>query len=179
MTDIDRPIEPPTEADSRAEVPAGGGPVRTVRPDGLLRRAGTPAPTAGRNGSVTARLGRRIINEALVRMRRDHLTIVDVDGTASAFGSADTTSGALAAEVRILDDRAWWTLAREGSIGLGRGYLEGWWDSDDPTTVVRIIIRNIEPVDDFRNHWFWKTTLPLGASSLVLMAVESAPRPSK
>ena len=24
-------------------------------------------------------------------------------------------------------------LLSEGSIGLGRGYIEGWWTSDDPT----------------------------------------------
>lgn len=162
MTDIHPPIEPdtgsdsPRGADSRTDAAhprtTDGAPARRVRPDGLLRRAGTPAPTAGRHGGVTARLGRRIVSEALTRMRRDHLTVVDVDGTASTFGATDPTSGALAAEVRILDDRAWWALAREGSIGLGRGYLERWWDSDDPTTVVRIIIRNIEPVDEFRNR---------------------------
>ena len=27
-------------------------------------------------------------------------------------------------------------MATEGSVGLGRGYIEGWWTSEDPTAVV-------------------------------------------
>ncbi len=139
-------------APEQAENPASTEPGLRVRPDRLLRRAGTPGAPPRRTGTRTARLGRRIVHEALSRMRRDHLTVVDLDGTHAVFGATDATGDALAAEVHILDDRAWWALAREGSIGLGRGYLEGWWDSDDPTTVVRIIIRNIEPVDEIRNR---------------------------
>ena len=57
----------------------------------------------------------------------------------------------------MIDPRAWSALVREGSIGPGRGYFENWWDSDDPTTVVRIIIRNIEPLDEIRNRVADKT----------------------
>jgi len=58
----------------------------------------------------------------------------------------------LTATIEILDPRAWTALVKEGSIGLGRGYFEGWWDSDDPVTVVRSIIRSLEPIDELRNR---------------------------
>jgi cyclopropane-fatty-acyl-phospholipid synthase len=83
------------------------------------------------------------------RMTLDRLTVVE-DGEISLYGATD---GELEAAIEIHDARAWTALLREGSIGLGRGYFEGWWDSDDPTTVVRIIIRNIEPVDELRNQF--------------------------
>ena len=47
---------------------------------------------------------------------------------------------------------AYITLVTEGAIGLGRGYIEGWWDSPDPMTTVRVIIRNITPIDAARNR---------------------------
>ncbi|MGA8681577.1 MAG: cyclopropane-fatty-acyl-phospholipid synthase family protein [Acidimicrobiales bacterium] len=44
--------------------------------------------------------------------------------------------------VTIHDERAWSGLLRKGSVGLGEGYVEGWWDADDLTDLVRILIVN-------------------------------------
>ncbi|HYA67162.1 MAG TPA: cyclopropane-fatty-acyl-phospholipid synthase family protein, partial [Acidimicrobiales bacterium] len=35
-------------------------------------------------------------------------------------------------------------LARRGSVGLGTSYVEGWWDCDDLTGLVRILERNLD-----------------------------------
>jgi cyclopropane-fatty-acyl-phospholipid synthase len=43
-------------------------------------------------------------------------------------------------QVTIHDERAWSTLLRKGSVGLGEGYVEGWWDADDLTELVRILL---------------------------------------
>ncbi len=44
----------------------------------------------------------------------------------------------------VADPRTYAALLRRGSVGLGQSYVEGWWDSDDLTALVRILIRNIE-----------------------------------
>ncbi len=90
-------------------------------------------------------------------MNRDRLNVIEGD-TIHRYGrSGELHENDLEATIEILDPRAWSALVREGSIGLGRGYFENWWDSDDPTTVVRIIIRNIEPLDEIRNRVADKT----------------------
>ena len=50
------------------------------------------------------------------------------------------------------DPRAYTAVATEGSIGLGRGYIEGWWSSDDPVAVVQVLIRNMGTLDAARNR---------------------------
>ena len=67
----------------------------------------------------------------------------------SVYGSAD---GELIGEITVRDARAYTAVVTEGSIGLGRGYLEGWWDSPDPVTAVRVMIRNMAPIDAARNR---------------------------
>ncbi len=119
----------------------------TVRPERLLARAGRAPSTIGRAGT---RAARATVFRLLSGVRRDQLIIEEADGTRSVVG--DPSDGGLSATIRILDDRAYTSLLREGSVGLGRGYFEQWWDSDDPVAVVRIIIRNLEPIDELRNR---------------------------
>jgi cyclopropane-fatty-acyl-phospholipid synthase len=47
------------------------------------------------------------------------------------------------ARVRVRHPGAYGALLRHGSVGLGRSYAAGWWDSDDLTTLVRILVRNM------------------------------------
>ena len=129
---------------------------RPVSPDQLLSRAAqrNTYSTKVLNGRTTARAAKTALTELLRRMTSDSLTIVNVDGASEQFGpgQAKGTGAAIVATVNIRDERAWTAIAREGSIGLGRGYIEGWWHSDEPTDVVRILIRNLHGMDDFRNR---------------------------
>ncbi len=100
-----------------------------------------PLPTKG------ARAARMAATALLRRIRDGRLDVVDTDGAATCYGDPDA---ALGATIVVRDGRAWTALVTEGSIGLGRGFIEGWWHSDDPTTVVRVIINNIGTLDDLR-----------------------------
>lgn len=138
---------------------ADHSPSLKVRPDRLLERASHHSRDS-RGIAVTA--ARAVMTRLLARMTRDSLTISDNSrgaGLTSTFGANDIAAdpSSLHANIEIRNGRAWTAIIREGSIGLGRGYLEGWWDSDDPVTVVRIIIRNIEPIDELRNRITDKT----------------------
>ncbi len=121
-----------------------------VRPESLLRRA-RHNQTGARIVTRAARAG---LARLLERLGRDSLTITDTDGTTRRYGPGEqpSTLEPLAATITIVDDRAWSAVATEGSIGLGRGYLEGWWTSDDPTAVVQVLIRNMRGLDEVRNR---------------------------
>ncbi len=93
------------------------------------------------------RLARSVTTKLLSRLRSDSLVVTE-DDSISVFGPGD----GLEAHVTIRDPRAWWHLATEGSIGLGRGYIEGWWHSNDPDLVVRVAARNITTLDEIRNR---------------------------
>ena len=130
-----------------------------VRPDALLARADHRLTRAD---GVRARLARVVVRRLLERMTREQLTVVDHSlgsRTMATYGAPATADpGSLAATVEVRDGRAWTALATEGSIGLGRGYIEGWWTSDDPVSVVRIIIRNIGWFDELRNRMARRTS---------------------
>ncbi len=113
-----------------------------VRPERLLERAARRRVVPG-----VQQVARRLAHVLMDRMDTDRLTVIDTEGV-HLFGPG----GGLSAEIEIRDDRAWSSLVTEGSIGLGRGYIEGWWHSNDPVTVVRIIINNIEQLDEQRNR---------------------------
>ncbi len=61
--------------------------------------------------------------------------------------------GELTASVVVVDPRAYSAVLTEGSIGFGRGFVEGWWTSDDPVGLVRVVIRNLGMIDRIRNRW--------------------------
>ena len=88
------------------------------------------------NGSARrAWLARRVLLLLGARSRGGRL-VVDESGATAQVGR-----GELVARVSIHDQRAYVAMLGDGSTGLGGGYLEGWWDSDDLVTLVRILIR--------------------------------------
>jgi cyclopropane-fatty-acyl-phospholipid synthase len=58
-----------------------------------------------------------------------------------AGGSRRLGHGGPLARVTVHDDRSYVALLGSGSVGLGRSYVAGWWDSDDLTTLVRVLFR--------------------------------------
>jgi cyclopropane-fatty-acyl-phospholipid synthase len=100
--------------------------------------------------NVTGAASRAAVHSLLRRMTRDTLTVRE-RGSTRSYGPGG--EGALHAEVEVRDPRAWSAIARHGSAGLGRSFFEGWWHSDDPTVVVRVIIRNLGPLDALRERF--------------------------
>ncbi len=124
-----------------------------VSPDRLLSRLRRTSAHGGRfSGSQPARkASQATIFAMLNRLSVGNLTVVQTDGTSVKFGPASCQRG-LSATVTIEDDRAWSAVVREGSIGLGRGYIEGWWKTEDPTAVLRILTKNLGTLDEIRNR---------------------------
>jgi cyclopropane-fatty-acyl-phospholipid synthase len=53
----------------------------------------------------------------------------------------------LRACVRVHDPAFYRRVALNGSVGAAEAYMEGWWDSDDLVTLVRILVANRELLD--------------------------------
>jgi cyclopropane-fatty-acyl-phospholipid synthase len=144
-----------TATSQRSATPATSRPAASaVRSDRLLLHADRDVATPlGSVGRVAARLGRGV----LARAGRERLVVREqLPGRrprVRTYG-AEPSAGAVEVEtvVEVRDERAYAALVCEGSIGFGRGYVEGWWTSADPVAVVRFAIRNMDPVDRFRNR---------------------------
>jgi cyclopropane-fatty-acyl-phospholipid synthase len=99
--------------------------------------------------------GRWVVHRLLGRLRRDELTIDECEGLRPhvlRFAGEPTDGDPLRARIAVRDRRAYSAVVREGSVGLGRGYIEGWWTSPDPVAVVRVLIRNMATIDRWRNR---------------------------
>jgi cyclopropane-fatty-acyl-phospholipid synthase len=70
-----------------------------------------------------------------------HGTLV-VDGLG---GGWKVGSGEPSAHVTVHDRRAYGALLRRGSNGFAESYVAGWWDCDDLTGLVQLLIANLAP----------------------------------
>jgi cyclopropane-fatty-acyl-phospholipid synthase len=94
---------------------------------------------------MTARIARRVLFAVLSRLRVGRIEVVEA-GRVHAFGPAESE---LSARVEIRDPRAYrWTL--RGSTGLGEGYIEGLWTTDDLVSLIRIGARTMPTFDRWR-----------------------------
>ena len=132
-----------------------------VRPEALLSRADqswiSSLRPSGR--AMAGNTARRLVHALLQRMTADRLIVDDRVTERTGFCPVvyGVEAGELVGEIIVHDTRAYLALVTEGAIGLGRGYIEGWWDSPDPVTAVRVLIRNIAPIDAFRNRFHRRT----------------------
>ncbi len=85
------------------------------------------------------RLARWLVSTLLGRLRSGRVEVVE-NGRRRGFGPPDAE---LSATVTIRHPAAWRGPLR-GSVGLGETYLEGLWDSDDLTALLRIAARQLQ-----------------------------------
>jgi cyclopropane-fatty-acyl-phospholipid synthase len=92
---------------------------------------------------VTVSLLDRAARAAVVRLGRrldDGGVVLHEAGTQTVLGDDDAPL-----HVVVHDPRIYGAL-RSGSRGLGESYIRGWWDCDDLTGLVRLLLRNLTGV---------------------------------
>ena len=126
-----------------------------VRSDRLLAHADRGAlATATRTiGDAPGAAARAVVVALLRRARTDQLTVLEAMPGRTTTATTYGRPGTLHATATVHDPRAYTAVVTEGSVGLGRGYVEGWWSSDDPVAVVQVLIRNMGTIDAARNRW--------------------------
>ncbi|MFW2335201.1 DUF1365 family protein, partial [Ilumatobacter sp.] len=128
------------------------GTTTDVHPERLLAHVAASRPVSFAE-RWSARTSAHVVRLLLARIGTDRLEVVDrVPGHAESTRSFGP-GGELAATVVVDDERAYSAVLTEGSVGFGRGYVEGWWTSDDPVAVMRIIVRNLGTIDRIRDRW--------------------------
>ena len=93
-------------------------------------------------------IARTIVTRFLRRIEGGSLTVVE-PGRTHTFGDRDE---ALRVTVTLRDERVWRALLR-GSTGLGESYMDGRWDADDLTALVRLAARNALKLDRLRSRF--------------------------
>lgn len=92
---------------------------------------------AGRPAAAVALL------RLLSRLRGGTLEMRLPDLSRASFGDG----GPLRATVTVHDWRAFSRVLKSGDIGFAEGWMEGLWDSPDPTTLMRLLLANRDALD--------------------------------
>jgi cyclopropane-fatty-acyl-phospholipid synthase len=97
------------------------------------------APT--RKPTGLDKLARKVIRARLGEIRSGRISITDGGETAS-FGSPDARVP-LSAHITVKDPRFYSEVAFGGTIGSGEAWIHDYWECDDLTALVRILLRNL------------------------------------
>lgn len=109
--------------------------------------ANTINGAAPRQLKGATRLAREAMRHRLSGLVHGHLTVHDAWGSWQAGHAIEPSNGGLAARVTVSDPVFYLDVALEGSLGAARAWMDGRWHSDDPTTVLRLMLRNVTLMD--------------------------------
>ena len=84
------------------------------------------------------RLARRLVLKSLDVLQDGHLILIDCDGRRE-FGHP---ASGLSATIRVRHPGFYRRMALGGSLAAGETYMEGMWDCDNLTALIRIMVRN-------------------------------------
>jgi cyclopropane-fatty-acyl-phospholipid synthase len=99
---------------------------------------------------MTDRIARLLVLVLLGRLRGGRIEVAEA-GRRRAFGPA----GAELRATVTVNDPAAWRGALRGSLGLGEGYLEGRWETDDLVALLRIAARELQRPSRLRAALAW------------------------
>lgn len=91
------------------------------------------------------RLARWLFRRALGRRLRGHAELLVVEDWHETRRERRVGSGDVHAEMVVHDPRAYVAIVFAGSKGLGRSYVDGYWDSPDLAALTRVLWRASEP----------------------------------
>jgi cyclopropane-fatty-acyl-phospholipid synthase len=97
------------------------------------------------------RIARPLAHRLFGQIRGGTLAVVDAHGT-RRFGHAGTTPDPIDGCIVVHDPRFYRRLLRDGSVGLGESYADGWWDADDLTAVLRLALRSVNRSAPWRDR---------------------------
>ena len=86
------------------------------------------------------KLARRAVRKRLDLVREGHVVITE-NGSRATYGKLSDELP-LTAHLSVNDPRFYSEVAFGGVIGAGEAYIRGYWDCDELTTLVRILLRN-------------------------------------
>jgi len=110
----------------------------------------TLTPKDYKESKKANKVSENILRKALTKIKYGKLIITDQNGVETVYEG--DTGLEVVGRIQILDPRAWRSITTEGSVGLGRGYIEQWWATPDPLEVMKVLNKNIRTFDGPRNR---------------------------
>lgn len=95
------------------------------------------------------------MHAALSKINCGRLTIRDPDGSTASFGQLSSlkTNDVLDVTIYVRDARFYSACASRGSIGAGESYVDGMWDCDRLTDLVRLMALNRGSLRSLDSGW--------------------------
>jgi len=94
-------------------------------------------------------VAKKAVLKNLSEIRRGCLTVLEGESRMT-FGNPETGPSA---EIRIHSPAFYRQAAFGGSIGVGEAYMDGGWDCDDLTSLIRLLMLNRQTRDNLDKGW--------------------------
>lgn len=104
------------------------------------------SPTATALSDITGPFFKRRLLGQLTRLNYGHLSLIDGEERYE-FGAVGADSSPRAT-VRVHQSEVYRQMALGGSVGSAEAYMDGAWDCDDLVSLIRILVRNRDVVDN-------------------------------
>ena len=88
-------------------------------------------------------ISRRALGSQLERIEWGRVDIAD-NGSSQSFGNGSGPR----ATIQVKDPRFYRSTVMGGSVGAAEAYMEGWWDTDNLTDLIRVLVRNRDVMED-------------------------------
>jgi cyclopropane-fatty-acyl-phospholipid synthase len=101
--------------------------------------------------SPLTRLAKHLLLSQLQKIQHGRLRIIDAD-TNRSFGNL-TESGPFEVTLRVRDPHFYSNAVFGGTTAAGEAYVRGYWDCDNLTSLVRLMVLNREFMNDVDSGW--------------------------
>ncbi|MBY0516514.1 MAG: cyclopropane-fatty-acyl-phospholipid synthase family protein [Bacteriovoracaceae bacterium] len=95
-----------------------------------------------REAFVALPIAKQIVESVLARIKNGSILLKSSDGRELLFGD----SNSIPLTVEVTDERFYMHCLLYGDIGFGEAYTEGWWDSNDVTGIIKLLINNMQEI---------------------------------
>ncbi len=113
-----------------------------------------PADAAGSaetTESILTRCARALLLRQLGNVRHGRLRLID--GASSECFGGSLADAPFDVTIRVRDPRFYSDTVFGGTVGAGEAYINGYWDCDDLTGLVRLMVVNRELLDGVDSGW--------------------------
>jgi cyclopropane-fatty-acyl-phospholipid synthase len=101
--------------------------------------------------SALTRLAKALLLSQLKKIRHGRLRLID-SGLQESFGDA-AAEATLEATIQVRDPRFYSDSVFGGTVGAGEAYIRGYWDCEELTSLVRIMLANRELLGGIDSGW--------------------------
>lgn len=101
--------------------------------------------------SLLTRVAKRLVLSQMEKIRNGRLRLIDGEFDRS-YGRT-SAEGPFEATVRVHSQRFYSDVAFAGTVGAGEAYMNGFWQCDDLTAIVRLFVVNRDFMNDVDSGW--------------------------